>query len=163
MSGLWPGERLTRGLERVVLSAVQLLLMALIVLAVLDLIYLMWLGVTTRMPTIDSADEFQKALQNGFAGILLVLIGLELLETVRAYLQDHRVRLEVVLIVAIIALGRHIIQLDLSHLDGVSLLGVAALMMALTTSYFLTHRIASAHRPQGAASMSDSNPEESPR
>jgi uncharacterized membrane protein (DUF373 family) len=76
-------------------------------------------------------------MQQGFGGILLVLIGLELLETVRAYLQDHHVRLEVVLIVALIALGRHILELNLEALNGVTLIGIAALMLALTGGYFL--------------------------
>jgi uncharacterized membrane protein (DUF373 family) len=161
---LWPGERLTRAFERVILSAVQLLLMVLILLAVLDLGYLLWHGATTQLASIDTVGELQKAQQRGFAGVLLVLIGLELLETIRAYLHDHHVRLEVVLIVAIIAVGRHVIQLDFEHLSGMSLLGIAALMLALVAGYFLVRRSA-ALRHEGAPSKSapsksDPNPEE---
>jgi uncharacterized membrane protein (DUF373 family) len=156
---LWPGERFARGFERGVLSAVQVLLMLLILFGLLDLGYLMWHGVTHILMTLDSVGALQKAMQHGFAGILLVLIGLELLETLRAYLHDHHVRLEVVLIVAVIALGRHIIQLDLEHLGGPSLLGIAALMLALTAGYFLVRRAAT-HRRESASSNSYSDPEE---
>jgi uncharacterized membrane protein (DUF373 family) len=156
---LWPGERFTRMFERVVLSAVQLLLMVLILLAVLELGYLLWRGATTTLLAIDNVGDLQKALQRGFAGALLVLIGLELLETIRAYLHDHYVRLEVVLIVAVIAVGRHVIQLDFEHLSGVSLLGIAALMLALVVGYFLIRRPATVRR-DSAPSKTDPNPEE---
>jgi uncharacterized membrane protein (DUF373 family) len=102
----------------------------LILLGLLDLGYLLWHGLSRIAVTIDSVGQLQKAMQHGFAGALLLLIGLELLETVRAYLADRHIRLEVVLVVAIIAAGRHIIMLDLDHLIGLSLFGIAALMLA---------------------------------
>lgn len=158
-NGLWPGDRMMHGFERGVLSALQLLLMALVVLAVLDLVWLLWRGATTTLMAIDSVDELRKALQRGFAGILLVLIGLELIETLRAYLHDHHVRLEAVLVVAVIAVGRHIIQLDLEHMNGLSMLGVAVLMLALTVGYFLVRRMAWSRR-ESATPMPDVNPKE---
>lgn len=160
---LWPGERFTDGFERGVLVVVQLLLMVLIVLAVGVLAWLLWKGVTANLLTIDSVEEFQKALQRGFAGVLLVLIGLELLETLRAYSHDHHIRLEVVLVVAVIALGRHIIQLDIEHLDGLSLIGIAALMLALMVGYFLARGMTKGWRQKSAAPTSDSNPEDGQR
>lgn len=143
---LWPGEGPTSYFERGVLVAVQLLLMGLILVAVADLVWLMWHGLLNQMVAITDVQHLQKALQRGFAGILLVLIGLELLETLRAYLHDRHVRLEIVLLVAVIALGRHIIQIDVEHVSAASLLGIAALMLALTGGYYLIRRLAQAHR-----------------
>ncbi len=144
---LWPSERYIGGFERLILSAVQLLLAALVVLGLLDLLYLMVRGAHAEMLSIGSVDALQNAMQHGFSGVLLVLIGLELLETVRAYLKHHRVRLEVVLIVAVVALGRHIVELDLETLDGFTLIGIAALMLALTGGYFLVRVRNSGLRP----------------
>ena len=158
-NGLWPGESITHGFERGVLSALQLLLMVLILLAVLDLVWLLWRGATTTLVAIDSVEELRKALQRGFAGILLVLIGLELLETLRAYLHDHNVRLEAVLVVAVIALGRHIIQIDLEHMNGLSMIGVAALVLALAIGYFLVRWMARFRR-ESVTPMSGINPKE---
>lgn len=146
---LWPSERSTRAFERGVLSTVQVLLMILVALGLADLGYLLWRGAAGILATIESVGDLQLAMQHGFAGILLLLIGLELLETVRAYLHDHRVRLEVVLIVAVIAVGRHIVMLDLEHLDGVSLLGIAALILALTGGYVLVSRAAIVRPSEG--------------
>ena len=145
--GLWPREQVTRAFERTILSVVQLLLMVVVALATLELAYLIWVSAPTIVLSVETMAQFQAKLLRGFAATMLVLIGLELIETIRAYGQDNRLRLELVLIVAIIALGRHIIQIDLEHLSGVSLLGIAALMVALTTGYFLIDRKGLAGRP----------------
>ena len=144
MKDLWPKEAFTRGFEHWVVSAVQVLLMLMIVLGLLDLVYLLFRGARSDLLNIQTEGELQRAMQEGFAGILLVLIGLELLETVRAYLKSHRIRLEVVLIVAVIALGRHIVELELENVDGLTLIGIAALIAALVGGYYLTRRLRAA-------------------
>lgn len=141
MKDLWPKEAFTRGFEHWVVSAVQILLMVMIVLGLLDLVYLLFRGAREDLLNIQTESELQRAMQQGFAGILLVLIGLELLETVRAYLKSHRIRLEVVLIVAVIALGRHIVELELEDVDGLTLVGIAALIAALVGGYYLARRL----------------------
>lgn len=141
MKDLWPKEAFTRGFEHWVVSAVQVLLMVMIVLGLLDLVYLLFRGARSDLLNIQTEGELQRAMQQGFAGILLVLIGLELLETVRAYLKSHRIRLEVVLIVAVIALGRHIVELELEDVDGLTLVGIAALIAALVGGYYLARRL----------------------
>lgn len=140
MNDLWPGERANRVFARWVLSGVQVLLMVLITLGLLDLLYLLVHGVWTRLAAIDSVDQLQRAMQHGFAGILLILIGLELIETIRAYLHEQHVRLEIVLIVAMIAVGRHILEIDLQAAAGTTMIGIASLTLALTIGYFLIRR-----------------------
>ena len=75
-----------------------------------------------------------------FAGVLLLLLGLELLETMKTYFSDFHVRTEVILIVAMIAVGRHIVQIDFEHIPAASLGGIGVLMLALSVSYFLVRR-----------------------
>ncbi len=147
MSPLWPSDRFTGGFERLVLAALQLLLMLLIALAVFELFYVLLRHGLKTLEGIHSVADLQDALQRGFAGVLLVLIGLELLETLRAYQHDHHVRVGVVLVVAIIAVGRHIIQLEFEHLSGASLLGIAALVLAVSAGYVLIRRMESKKGP----------------
>lgn len=142
MNSLWPGKRVTETFERIILATTQLLLMGIIALALLDLVYLLAIGVTTKLWALDSVGELQVALQRGFAGVLLLLIGLELLATLRAYLYDHNFRLEVVLVVALIAISRHVIQIDIGHANGLTLIGIAALTLALVVGYFVVRRVA---------------------
>ena len=90
----WPDERFTRVFERGVLSFVQVLLMTLVVLGLMDLGCLPWRGATGVLTTIEPVGDLELAMQHGLVGILLLLIGLEVLETVRAYLHGRRVPLE---------------------------------------------------------------------
>lgn len=160
MSELWPSERFTRTFEKIALSGVQVLLMVLVALGLLDLVYLLARGVSGRLMMISSVGELHAAMQKGFSGILLILIGLELIETVRAYLHGHRVRLEIVLIVSVIAVARHILDIDLAAAKGITLLGIAALVVALTVGYFLIRQRAMYDKARGLTSTSGPNHEE---
>ena len=82
-----------------------------------------------------------------FGFFLMVLIGLELLETIKAYLEEDRVHAEVVFLVALVAVSRKVIILDYKEMSAESLLGMAALIVALAAGYFLVRR-ALAHYPR---------------
>lgn len=137
MQGIFPGDRFANGFERAALALLQLLLMVVIAAAIVILWVILVEAFATKLGSVHTIPELQFALQRAFAGVLLVLLGLELLETVRSYIAEHRIRLEVILIVAIIAVGRHVIQIDFEHVEGEWLLGVGALVLALTGGYFL--------------------------
>uniref|UniRef100_UPI003F498E45 phosphate-starvation-inducible PsiE family protein n=1 Tax=Cupriavidus yeoncheonensis TaxID=1462994 RepID=UPI003F498E45 len=96
-----------------------------------------------RVRSIDTIPELMKSVQTAFSGVLLIILGLELMETLRVYFKSHRVRLETILAVAIIAVGRHVINPDVEHMAGASLFGVAAVVLALTGGYFLVRYKAS--------------------
>lgn len=70
-----------------------------------------------------------------FGRVLLVVIGLELVETMRVFAAGGVVRVEVVLTVAIIALARRVILLEPGHTSGVTLLGIAAVLAAVAFAY----------------------------
>src|SRR6056297_3543469 len=75
-----------------------------------------------------------------FGFFLLLLIGVELLETIKAYLSEGVVHSEIVLEVALIAIARKVITLDLKAYDSMTLIGIAALIVAIAIAYFLIRR-----------------------
>ena len=75
-----------------------------------------------------------------FGFFLLVLIGLELLESIKAYLEKDRVHAEIVFLVALVAIARKVIILDYKTVVPEMLYGVAAVIVALGISYFLVRR-----------------------
>jgi len=75
-----------------------------------------------------------------FGFFLMVLIGLELLETIKAYLKEDRVHAEVVFLVAIVAVSRKVIILDYKETQAGLLFGMSALIVALGIGYFLVRR-----------------------
>jgi uncharacterized membrane protein (DUF373 family) len=64
----------------------------------------------------------------------------ELIETIKVYLAEDTIRVEVVLLVAIMALARKVVLIDFSVDQAASLLSLAAVLAALTGGYFLIRR-----------------------
>ena len=75
-----------------------------------------------------------------FGFFLLVLIGVELLETIKAYLKKGVVHVEIVLEVALIAIARKVIILNPKEYASLTLLSIAALIVALAVAYRLMKR-----------------------
>jgi uncharacterized membrane protein (DUF373 family) len=71
-----------------------------------------------------------------FGYFLLVLIGVELLETLKAYLKKDVIHVRVVLEVALIAMARKVIIEEPNSVPGLTLLGIAALILALSMAYY---------------------------
>jgi uncharacterized membrane protein (DUF373 family) len=82
-----------------------------------------------------SAELRQQAVQALFAGVLLVVLGLELMDTLRNYFIEHRLRVEFLISVALIAVARHVIQLDYEHASPWLVIAIALLTFSLAASY----------------------------
>ena len=66
----------------------------------------------------------------------MLLIGVELLETIKAYLSKNVVHSEIVLEVVLIAISRKVITLDVKEYEPLALLGIAALIFTSALAYF---------------------------
>jgi uncharacterized membrane protein (DUF373 family) len=84
---------------------------------------------------VETIAQLQDAVQSLFAGILLVVLGLELMDTLRNYFIEHRLRVELLISVALIAVARHIIQLDYEHTPPWLVAAIALLVFSLAASY----------------------------
>ena len=107
-------------------------------LAILVLLVLRELG--QSWSRIDSIAELQDAVKSLFAGVLLVVLGLELMDTLRYYFIEHRLRVEFLISVALIAVARHVIQLDYEHESPSLVIAIAVLIFALAASYVALRR-----------------------
>lgn len=76
-----------------------------------------------------------------FGFFFMILIGLELLHTIKTYLTEESKHVEIVFLVAMIAVARKIIVLELKKLSPLTLLGLGSLIIALAAGYFLVKRI----------------------
>jgi uncharacterized membrane protein (DUF373 family) len=71
-----------------------------------------------------------------FGYFLLVLIGVELLETLKAYIRKDAIHVRVVLEVALIAMARKVIIEEPNAVPGLTLFGIAALILALGVAFY---------------------------
>ena len=118
--------------ERVINVALLSMLAIVVLLATIDLGWLIIKDLITPPMLLLDVNELLEL----FGAFLLVMIGVELLDTVKTYVTEKTVHVEVVLLVAIIAISRKVVILEPKALDGLSLLGVAAIVLALTLGYY---------------------------
>ena len=75
-----------------------------------------------------------------FGMFLLVLIGIELMHSVKIFIKRREIHLETMLVVALVAVARKVIVLEPKDLAPEAVLGLAALALALTIGYYLVRR-----------------------
>jgi len=123
--------------EKVVIWSLTFMMALVLVLSTLDLAFLIVKDILHSSPIflLDVKD-----LLDIFGLFLLVLIGIELLETIKTYLIEHLIRTEVVFMVALIAIARKVIILDVSAYPSLTLLGIGAIILALAFGYHLIRR-----------------------
>jgi len=120
-------------LERFLIGGILTVMSVILILAFIDIVLTIKDEIlATPMFNIDANE-----LMNLFSLFLVLLIGLELLETVKAYLKDDIVHVEFIILVAIIAIARKVIVWDFNKYSTHELLSLAAMMMVLGVTYFL--------------------------
>ena len=122
-----------RKFERAVLGALILMLTLVVFLSVVQLGWILIQDIITPPVVILEIKQLLKL----FGVFLLVLIGVELLETIKKYYTEGRVDLDVIIAVALIALGRKIITVDPKEYDPLTLVGMAAIILALVAGYYV--------------------------
>ncbi len=117
-----------------VINITLLFMLALVVLlATIDLGWIIVKDILTPPVLLLDVDELLEL----FGAFLLVMIGMELLNTVKTYITEKTVHVEVVLMVGIIAIARKVVLLEPKELGGLTLLGIGAIIFALTAGYYL--------------------------
>lgn len=75
-----------------------------------------------------------------FGYFVLILIGIELLESFKAYLSRKEIHVEVVFTVALVALAHKILIINIKEVQGFILIGIAALVIAFSIGFYLLKR-----------------------
>jgi uncharacterized membrane protein (DUF373 family) len=124
-------------LQRFVVTSLVVMMVIVVCLATIDLAWLLLKDILTPPKLLLEIDE----LLDIFGLFLLVLIGVELMESIRIYREQKSVHVEVVMTVAMIAIARKVIILDIKEISSLTLLGIAAIIAALSIGYFLIRKI----------------------
>ena len=125
-----------RTFEHAVIQLLIYMMAVIIVISTIELGYLLVKDIVSPPVFFLEIDELLEL----FGFFLLILIGIELLETIKAYLQDKVVHSETVLEVALIAIARKVIILDFKEYDSIVIVGIAALIVAISGSYYILRR-----------------------
>lgn len=83
---------------------------------------------------------FSTTLIEIFGLFLSILVALEVLENITAYLKKHIVQVELVIVTSLTAVARKIIIFDFSKSTGLELIALAVAIFTLSFSYWLVRR-----------------------
>jgi uncharacterized membrane protein (DUF373 family) len=126
-------KKISSFIEKAIINVLILLMTFILVLATFELGYNIVISLLESDYLLIDLD----VMMDLFGAFLLVLIGIELLDTIKIYLRDNQVHVEVVVLVAIIALARKIVILKVESLEGINIIGIGILITSLSIAYYL--------------------------
>ncbi|WP_299273916.1 phosphate-starvation-inducible PsiE family protein [uncultured Psychroserpens sp.] len=129
--------KIVERIERVIILTLLFSLLAVVLYATIVFISLLFGGIIVQFQDSFSQNNILTHLHKIFGGFMLVLIGVELVHTVKMYLKEDVVHVEIVLLVALIGISRHVIDLDFKHLAPLTLIGISSLIIVLSSGYYL--------------------------
>ena len=132
----YPMQAFLKKFEYVIVLSLIAMMVIVVVLTTVELGWLIIRDIITPPIILLEIDELLEI----FGFFLLVLIGIELLETIKAYLMTNVVHVEIVLEVALIAIARKVIILDISQYESLTLVGVAALISSVALAFLVIKR-----------------------
>jgi len=122
--------------ERGIVHVLIALMMLVVLLATVELGWIIARDIITPPVVLLEIEELLEI----FGFFLLVLIGVELLETIKAYLIEQVIHVEIVLEVSLIAIARKVIILDLEKYSELTLIGMASLILAIAVAVYAVKR-----------------------
>jgi len=124
-------------IEKGIYAVLMAMLVVVLVFAIFDLASVLIDSLINSTPGLIDTHEMITVL----GGFLLVLIGVELLDTIKAYFRENTIHVEIVLLLAIIAIARKVILLDPSSMTGyefgVEMMGIGVIIVGLAGGYFM--------------------------
>jgi uncharacterized membrane protein (DUF373 family) len=133
--------------EKGIYAGLMIMLMIVLIAAMADLAWLLYQSLWMTTPYILEAHDMILVL----GAFLLVLIGVELLDTIKAYFRENAIHVEIVVLLAIIAIARKVILLDPTGMNGIEfgfeLMGIGVIVVGLSAGYYLIKKAGLTVRP----------------
>lgn len=122
--------------ENVVSKVLSIALLVVITISLIDL-----MTILGQELLVEPVGFFNTTLLDIFGLFLNILIALELLENITAYLRNHIVQVELVIVTSLIAVARKIIIFDFARYENLDLIALGFAILALSVSYWLIRRL----------------------
>jgi len=121
--------------ERAIIVSLIGIMAILLLLATIELGYTVYKAIiaTSEDKLIIDLDN----LLNVFGVFMLVLIGIELLDTIKVYFKENVIHVEVVMLVALIAIARKVIVVEFETYSGLEIIGIGVVIICISAGYYL--------------------------
>jgi uncharacterized membrane protein (DUF373 family) len=138
--------RIQERFEKIIVSVLILMLIIVISFATYDMGQRLFTAIFQRSEMLFQLEKDD--IYKIFSAFLLVLIGIELLQAMSVYLKENAIHVETVLLVAIIAVARHLIDVNYEETDALKLVGFASLILSLTIGYYFIKKALHKIKPE---------------
>lgn len=136
-------ETLITKVQRLIVSALMIVLALVVVLSTAHLAVLIAEEIWKPPRFLIAVPDLLEI----FGYFLLVVIGVELLDTLKGYISKNVMHARVVLEVGLIAVARKVITMEPSAMSPLTMFGIAALILALGLAFYLESK---ARHPEAA-------------
>ena len=147
--------RIQERIEQIIVSVLILMLIIVISFTTYDMGHRLFTALFQRTDMLFQLEKDD--IYKIFSAFLLVLIGIELLQAMSVYLKENAIHVETVLLVAIIAVARHLIDVNYEETDALKLIGFASLILSLTIGYFFIKKAIHKIKPEDINETSENN------
>ncbi|MFC1834067.1 phosphate-starvation-inducible PsiE family protein [Thermodesulfobacteriota bacterium] len=137
--------------ESFIFAALTVLMMFVVLFAMLDLVYFLLKYLMTPPLGLVEIDQLLEI----FGVLLLILIGMELLDTIHTFRHERIIRVEIAVVIGILAVARKVIILNYKSLTSFTLLEVGAAVVGFAVAYYLLRQ---SRRRRRKPAESDAHP-----
>jgi uncharacterized membrane protein (DUF373 family) len=129
-------ERYLNLIKKAVVVLVMMMILAAIVITIIATGYQLYHDMGDNTPILE-----KREILDLFSYILLIVIGLELLDTIYGLITDSKIHVEIVLLIAITAVARELIVTDYNSSDGLFLMGIGVVLAGVAVAYYLIKKV----------------------
>jgi len=123
--------------EKWIYAILIAMLMIVLIASLIDLTFFLYMALFIDTPYLLE----QRELMGVLGAFLLVLIGVELLDTIKAYFSENAIHVEIVLLLAVIAIARKVLILDPTGMNGtefgIEMVGIGVAVVCLGVGYYI--------------------------
>ncbi len=133
-------ESIDRAVSLIRIAKKWMSFIVLILMTIIVAIAIIELGIILYLDLFDPTDDVLfleiDEIFRIFGFFFIILIGFELVETMEMYFKENVIHAEVVLLVAVIAVSRKVILLDLEKYDPLAIIGLGIIILSLGGCYW---------------------------
>ncbi|MEY1640297.1 phosphate-starvation-inducible PsiE family protein [Tenuifilum osseticum] len=126
-------ERYLKALQRGIIYLTLFIISLLLIIALIDVFIKLYDGLINNPLRAFIELQYPQLIDL----FLVIIIGVELLETIKGFLRDEILHVELVVLVAIIAISRKVIVWGISKTTSQEMFSLAAMLAALALTYWV--------------------------
>lgn len=127
--------------EKAVFFLLSGIIVLFITVEIIELLYQFGLALFTSDDTSDRLLISKEQTAMVLPVFFNILIAIELIDTFDIYVKEHNIKVQNILLIGLIAIGRKLLVLDIGHSDGLSNIGLAAIILALSSGYYFVKKV----------------------